>query len=126
MRKLSLVGFARIWLAIATVVASLNAALAQDRPCVVAVNQASRLVDRLHQPQWWADVADIDSKHFSVRKFELTADNWTPHEILRAILPPGEEGVSGFSIIGHILHLNLRSDFQPVCNVTKIRGIDGN
>jgi len=54
-------------------------------------------------------VADIDRKHFSVHKFDLTADNWTPHEILRAILPLGEEGVSGFSIIGHILHLNLRS-----------------
>ncbi|NRB01383.1 MAG: metal ABC transporter substrate-binding protein [Rhodobacteraceae bacterium] len=40
MRKLSLVGFVRIWLAIATVVASLSAALAQDRPRVVAVNQA--------------------------------------------------------------------------------------
>ena len=53
-------------------------------------------------------VADIDSKHFSVRKFSLTADNWTPHEILSAVLPLGEEGVSGFSIIGHILHLNLR------------------
>lgn len=57
-------------------------------------------------------VADIDSKHFSVRKFSLTADNWSPHEILRAVLPPGEEGVSGFSIIGHILHLNLRSHLE--------------
>ena len=51
----------------------------------------------------------VTSGHFSVAVFALTADNWSPHEILRAVLPRGEEGVSSFSIIGHIVHLNLRS-----------------
>ena len=51
----------------------------------------------------------VTSGHFSVAVFALTADNWSPHDILRAVLPRGEEGVSSFSIIGHIVHLNLRS-----------------
>ena len=49
----------------------------------------------------------------SVRIESLTVENWTPGDILKAILPVGEEGVSGFSSIGHIVHLNLRDHHEP-------------
>jgi len=56
---------------------------------------------------------DISQEHFLVKTFSLTVDNWTPHEILKAILPPDQEGVTGFSIIGHIIHLNLKDHLEP-------------
>ena len=49
----------------------------------------------------------------SVRIESLTVENWTAGDILKAILPAGEEGVSGFSTIGHIVHLNLREHHEP-------------
>nr|XP_006110831.1 tRNA (guanine(37)-N1)-methyltransferase isoform X1 [Pelodiscus sinensis] len=39
---------------------------------------------------------------------ELTYDNFKTEEILRAVLPEGQDVTSGFSRIGHIAHLNLR------------------
>ncbi|XP_014663583.1 PREDICTED: tRNA (guanine(37)-N1)-methyltransferase-like [Priapulus caudatus] len=33
--------------------------------------------------------------------------------VLRAVLPPGEDSVSGYSRVGHILHLNLKEHLQP-------------
>eukprot|EP00090_Calanus_glacialis_P009365 TRINITY_DN17738_c0_g1_i1.p1 TRINITY_DN17738_c0_g1~~TRINITY_DN17738_c0_g1_i1.p1 ORF type:complete len:467 (-),score=147.94 TRINITY_DN17738_c0_g1_i1:43-1443(-) len=60
---------------------------------------------------------DISREHFLVRSYSLTVDNWTPHEILKAVLPPDQEGVSGFSIIGHIIHLNLKDHLDPYKSV---------
>jgi len=56
---------------------------------------------------------DVSQENFLVKSFPLTVDNWTPHEILKAVLPPDQEGVSGFSIIGHIIHLNLKDHLDP-------------
>ena len=39
----------------------------------------------------------------------LTYDNWSFEEIMRAVLP-AETPVSGFSLIGHIVHFNLRDE----------------
>lgn len=44
---------------------------------------------------------------------ELTYDNFTYHAIFRAILPEELDTISGFSTIGHIIHLNLRDDALP-------------
>ena len=60
---------------------------------------------------------DITVKDFTVRSFDLTVQNWTPHDLIKAILPEGEEGVSGFSIIGHIIHLNLKEHLEPFKDV---------
>lgn len=38
----------------------------------------------------------------------LTYDNWTAESILKAVLPADQEGVASWSIIGHIIHVNLR------------------
>ncbi|BET02943.1 tRNA (guanine(37)-N1)-methyltransferase 1 [Nesidiocoris tenuis] len=47
-----------------------------------------------------------------VRQLELTYDNYTHDEILRAIIPEELDGVTSFSIIGHIVHLNLRPELN--------------
>ena len=40
----------------------------------------------------------------------LNYDNWNHRDILGAVLPCESQGVSGFSQIGHIIHLNLKSE----------------
>jgi len=60
---------------------------------------------------------DIAQEHFIVKSYDLTVDNWTPHEVLKAVLPEGQEGVSGFSVIGHIIHLNLKDHLDPYKSV---------
>lgn len=48
----------------------------------------------------------------SLKLYDLTLEyeNWMYDEILDAVLPEGIEGVGGFSVIGHIAHLNLREN----------------
>lgn len=41
----------------------------------------------------------------------LCYENWTAEEVLRAVL--GQPDAAGFSIVGHILHLNLREHLNP-------------
>lgn len=44
---------------------------------------------------------------------ELTYENFKLEEILRAVLPEGQDVTSGFSRVGHIAHLNLRDHQLP-------------
>ncbi|NXG69946.1 TRM5 methyltransferase, partial [Baryphthengus martii] len=44
---------------------------------------------------------------------ELTYENFKSDEILRAVLPEGQDVTSGFSRVGHIAHLNLRDHQLP-------------
>lgn len=45
--------------------------------------------------------------------WELTYDNWKIEDILRAVLPENQEGLSSYSRIGHIIHVNLRDHLLP-------------
>ena len=53
---------------------------------------------------------DIDVKDLTFVDMELGYENWNCAEILRAVLPEDVEGVSSYSIIGHIAHLNLKPE----------------
>ncbi|XP_032101823.1 tRNA (guanine(37)-N1)-methyltransferase isoform X2 [Sapajus apella] len=44
---------------------------------------------------------------------QLTYENFKSEEILRAVLPEGQDVTSGFSRVGHIAHLNLRDHQLP-------------
>uniref|UniRef100_H0XEM0 tRNA (guanine(37)-N1)-methyltransferase n=2 Tax=Otolemur garnettii TaxID=30611 RepID=H0XEM0_OTOGA len=44
---------------------------------------------------------------------ELTYENFKSEEILKAVLPEGQDVTSGFSRVGHIAHLNLREHQLP-------------
>ncbi|KAJ8341306.1 hypothetical protein SKAU_G00335970 [Synaphobranchus kaupii] len=44
---------------------------------------------------------------------QLTYENLKSEEVLRAVLPEGQDVTSGFSRVGHIAHLNLREHQLP-------------
>lgn len=56
-------------------------------------------------------------EEFGTTKVTLTYDNWQSHDMLRAILPEEIEVPTSFSLIGHIVHLNLRDAHLPYKNV---------
>nr|XP_031309676.1 tRNA (guanine(37)-N1)-methyltransferase isoform X1 [Camelus dromedarius] len=53
------------------------------------------------------------SPQISRYNMELTYENFKSEEILRAVLPEGQDVTSGFSRVGHIAHLNLRDHQLP-------------
>ncbi|XP_073690721.1 tRNA (guanine(37)-N(1))-methyltransferase [Garra rufa] len=46
-------------------------------------------------------------------ELKLTYENLKGEEILRAVLPEGQDVTSGFSRVGHIAHMNLRDHQLP-------------
>ncbi|KAL0840654.1 hypothetical protein ABMA28_015850 [Loxostege sticticalis] len=50
----------------------------------------------------------INPDNFITKEVQLGYENWSYDTIFKAVLPEGEEIVSGYSQVGHILHLNLR------------------
>ncbi|MCJ1368454.1 tRNA(m(1)G37)methyltransferase [Acarospora aff. strigata] len=52
-------------------------------------------------------------------KLDLNYDYWTYHDIISSILPEDEqeELPTGFSVVGHIAHLNLRYPYFPYKNL---------
>lgn len=55
----------------------------------------------------------ITEENFCQAELELNYENWSANEILKSVLPENEEGLSSFSRIGHIVHLNLRDHLLP-------------
>ncbi|XP_041976100.1 tRNA (guanine(37)-N1)-methyltransferase [Aricia agestis] len=75
----------------------------------------------------WSDISEsdyqelqkhgVDEASFITKDIQLGYDNFKYETIFKAVLPEGEETVSGFSQIGHIIHLNLRDhllDYAPL------------
>ncbi|XP_075970211.1 tRNA (guanine(37)-N(1))-methyltransferase [Anticarsia gemmatalis] len=59
----------------------------------------------------------VTEDNFDSKEIQLTYDNWRSDIIFKAVLPENEEGVSGFSQIGHIIHLNLKDhllEYRPL------------
>ncbi|GFU26676.1 hypothetical protein NPIL_628891 [Nephila pilipes] len=53
----------------------------------------------------------VDINSVSWRKITVTYENWNSQDIFKAILPPNTPGnISGYSIIGHIIHVNLKTE----------------
>ncbi|XP_017543684.1 tRNA (guanine(37)-N1)-methyltransferase [Pygocentrus nattereri] len=50
-------------------------------------------------------------------ELKLTYDNLKSEEVLRAVLPEGQDVTSGFSRVGHIAHMNLRDHQLPYKNL---------
>lgn len=53
------------------------------------------------------------SPQISQADLQLTYDNLKPDEVLRAILPKGQDVTTSFTRIGHIAHMNLRDHQLP-------------
>ncbi|KAL2352263.1 Met-10+ like-protein-domain-containing protein [Cryomyces antarcticus] len=67
---------------------------------------------------WSAKLRDsVKAEEVGVVPYELELDYkyWTYHDIISAILPENELGEipSGFSVVGHVAHLNLRDQYLP-------------
>ncbi|XP_033158377.1 tRNA (guanine(37)-N1)-methyltransferase [Drosophila mauritiana] len=55
----------------------------------------------------------VNAENFSFADLELRYENWSANEILKSVLPTEEEGLTSYSRIGHIAHLNLRDHLLP-------------
>uniref|UniRef100_A0A1I8PCU9 tRNA (guanine(37)-N1)-methyltransferase n=1 Tax=Stomoxys calcitrans TaxID=35570 RepID=A0A1I8PCU9_STOCA len=51
---------------------------------------------------------EVNKDNFAFSELKLCYENWRADEILKAVLPKDEEGLTSYSRIGHIVHLNLR------------------
>ncbi|CAK1603879.1 unnamed protein product [Parnassius mnemosyne] len=60
---------------------------------------------------------DVTEENFDSKEIQLTYENFKYDVIFKTVLPENEDIVSGFSQIGHIIHLNLRDhllDYKPL------------
>lgn len=57
------------------------------------------------------------SREIQRYELRLTYDNLKSEEVLRAVLPEGQDVTSGFSRVGHIAHMNLRDHQLPYRNL---------
>ncbi|XP_037806560.1 tRNA (guanine(37)-N1)-methyltransferase isoform X2 [Lucilia sericata] len=56
---------------------------------------------------------DIKEENYALTELNLSYDNWRADEIMKSVLPANEEGLTSYSRIGHIVHLNLRDHLMP-------------
>lgn len=77
-------------------------------------------VDVEQQSTWSPTLTQlVESGVARLRPFDLTLtyDDWTMHNILEAVLPElpedEKETPGGFAAVGHVAHLNLRSNYLP-------------
>uniref|UniRef100_K1PTG5 tRNA (guanine(37)-N1)-methyltransferase n=1 Tax=Magallana gigas TaxID=29159 RepID=K1PTG5_MAGGI len=54
---------------------------------------------------------------FQFYSFDMNYDNWDHAEIIKAVLPEELEAVTGFAIVGHVAHLNLRDGADDYKNL---------
>lgn len=59
----------------------------------------------------------VESNNFYYAEFELNYENWRADEIFKSVLPVNDEGLTSYSRIGHIVHLNLRDHLLPYKNL---------
>ncbi|XP_036398716.1 tRNA (guanine(37)-N1)-methyltransferase [Megalops cyprinoides] len=66
-----------------------------------------------------AEALQKASVPLEVQNYELrmTYENLKSEEVLRAVLPEGQDVTSGFSRVGHIAHMNLREHQLPYKNL---------
>nr|XP_033326018.1 tRNA (guanine(37)-N1)-methyltransferase isoform X1 [Megalopta genalis] len=52
-------------------------------------------------------------EEFGITEITINYDNWPINDILKAVLPEGFEVPTSYSLVGHIVHLNLRDMHLP-------------
>jgi len=50
---------------------------------------------------------------YDTKSITLRYENWKSEHILKSVLPEDMEGAASYSLIGHILHVNLKEHLQP-------------
>lgn len=56
---------------------------------------------------------NVKQSSMSDQEITLNYDNWKADEIIKSIIPDDIEPPSSYSIIGHIIHLNLKDEVLP-------------
>ncbi|XP_068216179.1 tRNA (guanine(37)-N1)-methyltransferase [Palaemon carinicauda] len=59
------------------------------------------------------EVSSQGAADFLSKEITLCYENWKAEDIIKSILPENQEGAQGYSIIGHVIHLNLRDHVLP-------------
>ncbi|KAG5891415.1 hypothetical protein JTB14_031481 [Gonioctena quinquepunctata] len=59
----------------------------------------------------------VTEKNLSNTNFTLKYENYSAEDLFKAILPTDKEGISSFTKIGHIVHVNLREHLLPYKNI---------
>ncbi|XP_055845465.1 tRNA (guanine(37)-N1)-methyltransferase [Episyrphus balteatus] len=59
------------------------------------------------------DQVGVVKTDFEFGDLELSYENWRADEILKCVLPEDDEGLTSYSRVGHIVHINLRDHLQP-------------
>ncbi|KAJ9580276.1 hypothetical protein L9F63_004089 [Diploptera punctata] len=86
----------------------------------------------------YEDISEADRKKFVVfgitedsfgfSELTLTYSNWRGDELLKAILPEDKDSLTSYSLIGHIVHVNLREhllDYKQVIGQVLLDKISG-
>ncbi|MCJ1434717.1 tRNA(m(1)G37)methyltransferase [Xylographa pallens] len=87
---------------------------------------------RPDDPSTWSSklLELIEAKKVTITPYELNLsyDTWTYHDILSAIIPEDDQNElpTGFSIVGHVAHLNLREQYLPYKNLIAAVLLDKN
>ncbi|XP_063698412.1 tRNA (guanine(37)-N1)-methyltransferase [Culicoides brevitarsis] len=84
----------------------------QDKKVVLLHPESVKSFEDL--PTTQLESKGVNSEHF-IQNFDLKISyaNWSANELLKQILPEDKEGMTSFSRIGHIIHLNLKEHLLP-------------
>lgn len=80
-----------------------------------------------HLIETWADLPEdvrinlenlkLTQVDLKIKGLKLSYENFNAETVLRAVLPKDKEGVSSFTKVGHIVHVNLREHLIPYKNI---------
>jgi len=83
-----------------------------EREVYLNPDKVQSLDDMEEKVKTTLEKAEVDkSLHF--KDFDVTYEHFRVEDIFRKVLPMNGHGLSSWSIVGHIIHLNLRDEMLP-------------
>ncbi|XP_066255910.1 tRNA (guanine(37)-N1)-methyltransferase [Euwallacea similis] len=76
-------------------------------------NLISKWTDLSQETQEGLERLNITDVNLKIEDFTLGYDNFSAELVLRAVLPQEQDGFSSYTIIGRIVHVNLREHLLP-------------
>ncbi|KAL8785444.1 MAG: hypothetical protein Q9213_003374 [Squamulea squamosa] len=91
-----------------------NISAVKNTKCLL-LKPDTRLEDRTSWSPRLRDLIEAQQVLLTPFHLELDYNYWTYHDIISAILPESEQDEIpvGFSVVGHVAHLNLRDQYLP-------------
>jgi len=77
------------------------------------VPDVSKLIEKSPELQGIPGVLDSTSE----QRITVTYDNWKWGDLIEAILPDDQDKFGGFTIVGRLVHVNLRDNLLPYKNI---------